>query len=468
MKRARWGEALLLALFAAIVCFQVFVPPALGMADNGDYARVSGRFALGPWHPDPSDQYSYLTREWIFDRQYHWVSDDFSSELFPVSAAVLIGWLFNSYHFDIRLLGAVHALLWAGCFAVFLVALRSMRGWARWAAAVAALFVLTDANYVAFFNSFYRDAAAFLFLGWAVALWLVLITRERASLWIFVGFSLASALCVMSKAQHVPLGIFLFGLGLVAAFSFGERARRLGALALASIIPLGACAEYLNMPAADARMPQYAVVFQKILERSRTPEADLKELGLEPEFARFVGHGRDRLPDARIEQEWWNQFLGQANRGRVLLFHLRHPWRTAAMMYWDLKIRGADRRMSIFGKYDRASGYPPQPQARSFWWWTAFRSALLRWAPWHVLVWFAAVFWIAGRIAIREWPAQRARVAVLCLALALMALLEFAVSSLSDAGETDRHLFLFHVLTDFTILCAAAWGAQAFFRRREA
>jgi hypothetical protein len=465
MHRDRWIEIGLIASFAAIVSFQVFVPPSLGMANNGDFGRMIGRFALGPWHPEPSDEYAFLTTAWIFDRSYHWVSDNFSSELFPISTAVLIGWFFNGYHFDIRAMGAVHALLWIGCFAVFVIALRPMPGWSRWITAGAALVILTDANYVAFCNSFYMDAAAFLFLGWAIGLWLIGVVSEEPATWPFVGFSITSALCLMSKLQHAPLALPLFALAVFAAFQFAGR-RRLVALSWACLVPLAGITEYLTTPAYDARQPQYSVVFLKILDRSHSRLADLKELNLPPEYAGYTGRGRPSLTDPKAEDAWWDDYLRRVPRSRVLAFELRHPLRTASMMYWDLKVRAPDRAMQILGKYDRESGYPAQAQAQMFGWWTALRSALFRLAPWHILVWFGAALAISARLAMRGGAIAKA--AILNLALCTMAILEFAISSLSDAGETERHLFVFHVLTDFTILCAIAWLANLRYQRYSA
>jgi hypothetical protein len=111
MRRDRWIEILLIALFAACVAFQLFVPPSVGMANNGDFARLIGRFSLGPENRDASDEYHYFTKHWIYHRSYQWVSDNFSSELIPIGAALLYGWIFDSYHFNIRILGAIHALL---------------------------------------------------------------------------------------------------------------------------------------------------------------------------------------------------------------------------------------------------------------------------------------------------------------------------------------------------------------------
>jgi hypothetical protein len=270
---------------------------------------------------------------------------------------------------------------------------------------------------------------------------------------------------VMSKSQHAPLSIPLFALAVVAAFRF-RGAQRIGAFAIASIVPFAAIAEYASMPAFDARSPQYGLVFGKILARSHNQPADLAELGLSQDYSAFIGRERPALSDPKAEDAWWNEFLGHASRGRVLAFHLQHPLRTAGMMYWDLKFRAPDRSVHILGKYSRASGYPPQTQAQSFGWWMGFRSALFRIAPWHILVWFAVSIIVAARLAMRRDSAGT--VAILNLALCAMAMLEFAISSLSDAGETERHLFLFHVLTDFTILCAIGWLARALAQRNSA
>lgn len=448
---------MLVLLFASAVSYQLFVPPVIGIADNGDFGRMIGRFDLGPADKTVSDEYQYVTTHWIYDTQYHWVSDDVSSELILVFSALLAGWTSSSSQFDIRWMGAVHAALWVICFVMLLLVLRALPARSRWATAVAALILLTDVSYVSICNSFYRDAATLLFLGLAATLWLLAATRPP-SMPLLIAFSIAAALCGLSKSQHAPLGLFLFGLGVVAARRFDGRQRKTVAFLITLTIPLAAWAEYRLMPEGDNRMPQYGVVFRKILERSRTPSEDLRELGLGTEYAQFIGRGRTQLPDQDAEQRWWREFLGRATRAQVLLFDLRHPWRTAAMLYRDLRVAAADRKLRIFGKYGRESGYPALAQPQSFEWWTDLRSALFRRAPWHILLWFAAVIWISVAW-LRRGGAEAKRFALFTLTLAAMALVELLISSLSDSGETERHLFLFHVLTDFTILCGVAWLA---------
>src|SRR5271165_1526392 len=111
---------IVLAAFVAAVAFQVFVPPEVGMANNGDYMKMIGRFSLGPMDPANPDEQIYYERTWRFDPRYHWVSDNYSSELILIGVAVAITRAFSSQVFDIRILGAIHALIWIACFAALL------------------------------------------------------------------------------------------------------------------------------------------------------------------------------------------------------------------------------------------------------------------------------------------------------------------------------------------------------------
>jgi hypothetical protein len=158
--------------------------------------------------------------------------------------------------------------------------------------------------------------------------------------------------------------------------------------------------------------------------------------------------------------EWRALFVSRTNYGRIAEFYLRHPWRALAIVYRVLKER-ASRRRPALGNYERAYGFPPGTQTTSFGWWSALRSALFRVAPWHIAVWYAGILGIGIRLAIRPITVP-ARISLFAILLAAMGLVELAVSSLADAGETERHLLLFHVITDFTIMLAIAGAAWVF------
>jgi hypothetical protein len=460
MLRIRSIEILLVALFAVCVCFQLFVPPSIGLANNGDFGKMVGRFSLAPRSLNTSEEYRYFTAHWVYDRSFQWVSDDRSSELILISAAVLTGWWFSSHVFDIRILGAIQALLWIACFAAFLPLLRRLTGWRRYIAATAALFIFTDVSYVAYCNSFYTDVAALLMLAWAVVVWLRFINGQRPSASLFVIFVTAAILCVSSKSQHAALSILFYLLAVVAALSFESRLHTRAAIAFSMLIPLAAGITFKVMPDSEKAPAQYAVIFMSILHRSPTPLDDARELGLGQEYLRYVDHWpRNPSDDPMANPEWRALFVSRTNYERIAEFYLRHPWRTLVIVYRVLKER-AGRRRPALGNYERGRGFSPGTRTMSFGWWSALRSALFRVVPWHIVAWYAGVFAIGIRFAIGTATVPR-WMPLFAIVLAAMGLMELAVSALADAGETERHLFLFHVITDFTVMLAIAWSAWA-------
>ena len=449
--RDRWTDALLISIFSAALAFQLFVPPSIGLAGNGDFPKMIGRFSLGA--EPPAEDYNYFTSRYIYDRSFQWLADDVSSELIPISGGLIIGWIFSRHVFDIRILGAIHAALWIGCFTVLLPLLRRLAGWRRAVITVASLIIFTDVSYVAHFNSFYTDTAAFLFLAWAIVLWLHLVTRERPSAGLFALFCAASILCVTSKPQHAPLGVFLFALAAMTAASFHGVWPKIGATALGLTILLASAVSFALAPAGVESGQVYNAIFAKILPKSPSALEDARELGLGPEYLPLAEHWADPMQSPA----WKAEFERRTSHRSVALFYLRHPWRALAIMYRELRDFAWHRPATSLSHYERKEGYPPGTQTKSFGWWSALRSVALRYAPWQIPVLYFAIFAVGGRIAILHRGTPLSRVAALCVLLAGMGAIELAVSALGDGGEDDRHLFLFHVVTDFAIVIGGTW-----------
>jgi hypothetical protein len=83
---------------------------------------------------------------------------------------------------------------------------------------------------------------------------------------------------------------------------------------------------------------------------------------------------------------------------------------------------------------------------------------LFRWWPAHVLVWFAFLLPGALLFALREKDPFRRSLAWTVLGVSVVAAGEFGMASLTDAVETSRHLFLFHIWTDCSFFLALVFG----------
>src|SRR5580693_1966018 len=86
---ARWFAAAMGAA-AAILVYQLRIPPIVGLADQGDFIRTIGRFGYGPQHKG-SLEYAFVEPKYIPDLQYRnrdW--EQANSEYLFVGAALML------------------------------------------------------------------------------------------------------------------------------------------------------------------------------------------------------------------------------------------------------------------------------------------------------------------------------------------------------------------------------------------
>src|SRR5258708_34501974 len=105
-------EYFLLPLIAAALALQLFLPPVIGLADNGDFARIAQSFDL--LHTsDTSDRFfRYFELKWRFDPSARWVSGFLSSESALVALSLPLNRLLaKDQFFYLRCLGFIHILI---------------------------------------------------------------------------------------------------------------------------------------------------------------------------------------------------------------------------------------------------------------------------------------------------------------------------------------------------------------------
>src|ERR1700730_9759858 len=101
-----------IALAAIVVLSRVIGPATIGLADNGDFGKISGRFGLHPDVAEADSSFKYATNHYVRDPKYYWKSEFLSSESAVAFAAVAASTLFGPTDaFDIRFLGALHSAL---------------------------------------------------------------------------------------------------------------------------------------------------------------------------------------------------------------------------------------------------------------------------------------------------------------------------------------------------------------------
>jgi hypothetical protein len=458
--------AAVLAVAAAILSVQLFMPPVIGLADNRDYERVIGYAGFQHTTADPAERYFSFVRTKYAVVAPGWFRGGYlSSETLLAFAARGVHTLSSGGPvFDLRLLGAIHAALFLLALALLVHACRDLEPAAQIAVAVLLVFFFTDVGYVAPFNSFYSQTASLLFLLLTAAATTEAIRRARLSgplLFVYFG---AALLFVGSKPQEKLAGplLALFGLRLSGATL--RRAWKQTAVWLAA----GLCAFSVwygrHTPYTLREATMYQVVFTDLLANSDAAATDAAELGLDPDWVRYRGTSPYAPDSPLLEPSFRRAFLHDVGYRRILRFYLRHPQRLvdrvrrASRDTWSLRPN--------FGNFEKSPEHPQSALASRFSLWSRMRAALgakpLVFLT-LLLVGNAAATLAGHRRADRRGRLFREGV----LLLVVMASLAFAVCALAQAPpDLSRALFAFHALCDLLLITDVGWIVQTAVARR--
>jgi len=434
---------IVIGVAAAILIYQLFIPPIVGLADQGDFARIIGTFGYAP--QDRSATIAFVAEKYVPDqaaRKPEWEQP--SSEYLFVACAILLNKVVSrDGRLDIVVIGAVHALAFLAAFARLLFVTKQYRAspflW------IIALVALTDVGYAAYWNSLYAEPASCIFFLLLAAESIAisdsgLVSPRQIALW-----TLWAILFVMAKAQNAPLG-FLLTLLSVRLFWWTKYR---GTVLCPVLIAAATLFNILTIPPRVQWADAYNHMFLAILPESRNPSADLKALGLEPALAKYSGTGA-WSPGSAFHDMVESGLIGkEIAHAAIARFYLRHPtriWRHAKTL---LPI-AFSLRPEWCGNFERNAGRPPGARSTAFTLWSGFHEHVLRRLGKLILI----LLCLSPAIAAIAWirlPEQRRHVELLAL-LSICCLTAFLVAALGDAWDNVKHLFLFNLMLDTCLI----------------
>jgi len=446
-----------LAAAGAILAYQLFVPPIVGLADQGDFLRTIGRFGYGPQHHG-SLEYVYVEPKYIPDPQYrspYW--EQANSEYLFVGAALLLNKLVSKDGaLDITVAGLVHALAFMAAFARLLWVVRRER--ARALLWIVALVALTDAGYAVYWNSWYAEPASCIFFLLLLAEAVEIARAGKPGETRLAGilrWSLWSVLWILAKPQNAPIGLIvgLFTFRL-AMWTPSKRARW---AAVVGGCAMFACAAFnvFAMPIYGRQANTYGVVFPGILPDSKNPQADLRALGLDPQLAKYAGTGA-WTPGTYFPEMAASGVLARVNTFTVLRFYLLRPARMWRRLHGLLPTITFLRR-DWYGNFELSAGLPPAAQSRAFTLWSGFHERVLpsvnKWIVFALIGWpvFTAGRWVRERDIARRRRLELVAILPVCCLAALFS------AVYGDAFDVVKHMYIFNLLLD-TCMLYAAWA----------
>lgn len=444
------GMFFVLAAAGAILAYQLFIPPVIGLADQSDFKRTIGRFGYGAVHSDGSLNIAFVEPKYVPNpsfRQPAW--DQFTSEYLFVGTALLFNMLLSKDgSLDVTVIGLVHALAFLAVFVRFLFVTRSCH--ARILLWIGALIIFTDVGYVSYWNSFYMEPASGLFALLLLTESVDICLRRAVSANRLTRWSLWAILLVLAKPQNAPAGLLLgaFCALVLRSWAVTKTARYSAWVGSAAIVAASITA-YVTAPVEMRDANTYNLVFLAIVPESRNSTADLKALGLDPRLRDYSATGT-WSPNTAFPALHQSGAIGKVvTLPSVVRFYILRPTRMWRHIQAKLPI-ATSLRPEWCGNFEPSAGFPPGARSRAFALWSTFHERVLVHGIKYILF-LLPVPPLWG--VLRRIRGMRSELSVEFFGLlALCCLASFFTALFGDAWDNVRHLYLFNLLLDACLL----------------
>lgn len=453
-------------LAAAFILIYVLMPvPVIGVADNGDFARIMSSVCLAHMTDEYTDNYfGYVSRQFRIVSSIPFPGGYFSTEIPIVAAAVMLcRSVSGSGIFDIRYLSAIYSIMFLISLYLIIKYCRVKAGnAAAWILAVLGVFVFADMGYISYFNSLYGEAVSVIFLLFSAGMVMWITSAKKPEIYMLLIFFAGMLMFAGAKVQNSPLGLVAAVYGLAILKLRPDRLWRKIVVSSVALLVAVSCFSYFTVSRDIKVCNKYQTVFYGILKDSPDPAADLRELGLDTDLAVLAGtnYFMESYPidirSASFKQELYNS----VSHLKIAGFYLRHPDRFLKKL--EVSANNGFKLKQGFGNYEKAPGIEYRQAAKRFSFWSNFKLAVLP----HSLIFITIVFLLFFLAVILGFVRAKDINSRLLFGffgyIGVTGLTQFMLPVIGD-GEADlsKHLFLFNVSFDMAavtliVLLAAA------------
>lgn len=453
------------AAVALVTGIALFVPPYIGMADNGDFFRIA--YGNGLYFNEPGYdglRFGHFVRQYgIFQYFNENASQVFSSQsLFMQAAVALNRLLFDPAVFDIRFQALLFTLLLVA--AVYLLVEALTYGVSRgrgYVVAAMAVLLFGDTAYTAYFNSFYGESVVYVSVLFLIASWLLLY-RNRFNNWAMLALFVASALVLTtSKQQNAPVGMIVAFMGIALIPLRKENLFRIATACSLVVLFVAGIASYLMISKEFVNVNQYHAMTRGVLMQSSDPEAALRSFGIDEQYAILKGtihYEPFAVVDVNSKQ-LDSQFYSRYGFVSILRYYIAHPDQLGTMLETAAK-QAFTIRPAAMGNYEASAGKPFGEQTAFFSLYSWLKHTFMPKTFGFIVLWAFIVIGLHMPSFVKAAKAKDANRAQKLVVLATIMLAGFSgiIVSIIGAGDADlaKHQFLFTLSFDLVTLVTAA------------
>jgi len=366
------------AIIAVVMIWLLFIPPCLGVANDGTITKVMQDAGLMYRYEDMENANQYFTRIYQVTR---WNIEG-NAQLVLIRFAKWVDDIFTKDHlFDIRTLAVMYGVMFLP--AVFLIVktgIERVKDFTeKMVLFIASLIMFGDVAYLTYFNSLYAEPIYYItilyIIGSAMAL-----QRKTKYEPMYYGIMLVNTWILCLTRRHCCLAGIIIGGYCYFQYTLAEKkVKRIRYIAAAMLLMAAFFAGVINMPSDYDETSKLHAMTRGVLLQSSNPEETLKSFGIDGAYS--------TLADVSLYEEYLlaeisnpllqNGFLDRYHTNDIVAYYLRHPQALAGML--ELAVQSSfEIRRAYCGNYERSAGMPKMAKSIS---WSAYSTYKIRSAP---------------------------------------------------------------------------------------
>ncbi|WP_234125009.1 glycan biosynthesis hexose transferase WsfD [Clostridium hydrogenum] len=452
--------ALILVIFMCVLT--LFVKPIIGMADDGDFFRIISESNL--YYLQGKNAQNF---EGYFDRNYGIYKYNnenpqiiVSTQTIIVKLAVFIYRVINKdYIFDIRYLAFLYMIVYAiGAYLIVKVLTHDIKS-NKFKLFITALFVFIfcDTGYIAYFNSFYGEAANLSFFLLSMGILLYMYKFKKYTILNLIMFFVVSLIFVGSKQQLSPVGI-LVAIVLFRLFMTNKE-KKFRYISLAFIIMIIASSLYFykSISGDFDYINRYHAMNRGVLLYEWKPDDILKQFNINPQYSMLEGTvDFNKVPIIDPDSEKLKkEFYSKYSIPSILVFYLKNPRVFGKMINFAI-VNGYSIRPKVLGNYEKEAGKPYGKKSNFFSLWSTIKDRFIPHNTFLTIVALGIYLYFAVKrylLAIKNGDEDTQLFEEAFVYIFLVGLSQIFISVIG-AGDADlgKHVFMFNVSFDMMFL----------------
>lgn len=372
--RGRYSDRLI-GICAAVLCalliiIMLFLPPYLGVANDGSIAITQVMNASGLQYIN-KDAAGIYNDYYVKTYQQTPPSDTSQSiHVAFIKAAMLLDNLFTGDGlFDMRFLALIYGLLYVPAVGLLIKEAAGRVAFFSESVVVGLLGVIifADVSYITYFSSFYPEALWYVLLLYPVAAAVSFQKDKKSNFLFLILFTAAGVLICLTRRQCAMFGIIM------AAFMFKqiiikkEVNWRILSVVSAAVLIAACFYSQFRLPDDFTQTNKLHAMTRGVLLQSDNPEQTLAEFDIDPRYSVLSDTSTyEYYPfvegDGAVLKK---DFLDQYTTFDISLHYLKHPMSMLSML--DLSVKASiNVARSYCGNYEESTGMPKM--AKSIFW----------------------------------------------------------------------------------------------------